>query len=182
MKFMYMFLISIVFVSCGSSVALDYEKGTDWSQFTAYQFSQAHAGPNGEEQVSSGLNELDDKRVMRAVDSVFQARGYQKTDYNQFYIDFFVEEYLSNSRNTIGIGLGSGGRNVNVGGGIGIPIGGKIINQRFTLEFYEADSGRKLLWQAIYDGELKEKATPAQKDAYYFNVVSKMLKKYPPEQ
>ena len=106
---------------------------------------------------------------------------YQRSDYNQFYIDFFVDERLSESRNTLGIGLGSVGRNVSVGGGIGLPIGGKVINQRLTIEFIDATMGQKLIWQAVYDGELKEKATPAQKDAYYFKVIAKMLKEFPPK-
>ena len=162
----------MILVSCGSTVAVDYEKGTDWTANKGYQFYS---------EMDTGLNQLDNKRIIKAADSILQLRGLQRTDYNDFYINFYVEESLSNSRNTLGIGLGSGGGNVSVGGGIGIPIGGKIINQHITLEFIEARIGEKLIWQAIYDGELKEKATPKQKEAYYAKIMAKMLAEYPPK-
>lgn len=180
MKNLAVVLITLVLASCGSTVAVDYEPETDWSKYKFYQFSQSHTGRGGAPQAPSGLSQLDDLRIMRAIDSMLPRPEYQRSDYNQFYIDFFVDERLSDSRNTLGIGVGSGGGNVSVGGGIGIPIGGKVINQRLTLEFIEATTGQRLIWQAIYDGELKEKATPAQKDAYYNKVIAKMLKEFPP--
>jgi hypothetical protein len=93
-----------------------------------------------------------------------------------------VQESLSNSKNTIGIGLGSGGGGISIGGGVGIPLGSKVINQRMTIEFRKATTGEKLVWQAEYDGELKEKATPKQKEAYYDKVIPMMLKDFPPKE
>jgi hypothetical protein len=181
MKYFILGFLAVLLASCGSIVAVDYEPDTDWRKYQIYQFSQAHTGKGGEPQAPSGLSQLDDLRIMRAIDSLLPRPEYQRSDYNQFYIDFYVDEQLSESRNTLGIGVGSGGGNVSVGGGIGIPIGGKVINQRLTLEFIDATMGQKLIWQAVYDGELKEKATPAQKDAYYNKVIAKMLKGFPPQ-
>ena len=181
MKHIILGCLTMILFSCGSTVAVDYEPNTDWSNYKIYQFSQTHTGRGGEPQAPSGLSQLDDIRIMRAIDSILPSSEYQRSDYNQFYIDFFVEEQLSNSRNTLGIGVGSGGGNVSVGGGIGIPIGGKVINQRITLEFIDASMGQKLIWQAVYNGELKEKATPKQKDAYYAKAIAKMLAEFPPK-
>jgi len=172
MKFIYLFLATAILTSCGATVATDYEKGYQWSGEKTYQFY---------DEMNSGLNELDDKRIMMAIDSTLGNKGFQRTDYNEYFVSFFVEESLSNSRNTIGIGLGSGGGGISIGGGVGIPIGGKVINQRMTLEFREATEGQKLIWQAVYDGELREKATPKQKAAYYNKMIPKMLKDFPPK-
>jgi len=172
MKYFIVGFLAMLLISCGSTVAVDYENGTNWTEFKGYQFYT---------EMETGLSQLDNNRVMQAADSILELRGLQRTDYNDFYINFYVEEALSESRNTLGIGIGSGGGNVGIGGGIGIPIGGRVINQHITLEFIEAELGDKLVWQAVYDGVLKEKATPRQKKVYYAKVMAKMLAEYPPK-
>ncbi len=172
MKYFLLSSICLLLISCGSTVAVDYEKNTDWEQYKTYQFYR---------EMNSNLNELDEKRVVKAIDSTLKIKGFQRTDYNTYWVAFFVEETLSNSRNTIGVGLGTGGRGVSVGGGIGIPIGGKVINQKMTIEVREGQPNGKLVWQAVYDGELKEKAKPKQKEAYYNKIIPMMLKDFPPE-
>ena len=164
--------ISFLLFSCGPSVYVDYEKQQDFSEFTTYQFYP---------DIDSGLNELDDKRVIAAIDSVLQLRGFTRTDYNRFYINFYVNESISNSRSTISVGIGGGGGNVGVGVSGGIPIGGRVIDQRLTIDFIDATKDQSLVWQAVVTDELKEKATPQQKEAYYLSMVGKALKKFPPK-
>ncbi len=170
MKIVLLTLVSLLLVSCGSAVAVDYEKNHEWEMYKSYQYYR---------EMNSGLNQLDDVRVMKAIDSTLKQKEFIRTDYNSYWIAFFVEESLSNSRNTIGVGLGSGGGGISVGGGVGIPIGGKVINQRITIE---VRGGDELVWQAVYNGELKEKATPAKKEAYYNKIIPMMLQDFPPEQ
>ncbi|PKA83448.1 uncharacterized protein DUF4136 [Ulvibacter sp. MAR_2010_11] len=173
MKNSILILVLLLVTACGTSVVVaDYDKEVDFTQYTSYNYF-----PN----IESGLNELDDKRIMYALDSLLQQRGFEKNEAPQLYINFFANEYLSNSRNTIGIGLGSGGGNVGVGVSGGIPIGGKVINQTLTVDFIDT-SNDALVWQAVAEGELKEKATPTQKEAYFISVIEKVLKKYPPKQ
>lgn len=171
MKRLIVTIFVLTLVSCGTTVGIDYDKGTDFSQYTTYNFFP---------DIQSGLSELDDKRIMRATDSIMQVRGFEKSDTPHLYINFFASEVLTNSRNTIGIGIGGGGRNV--GGGIsgGIPIGGKLINQQLTVDFIDV-ANDDLVWQAVADGDYKEKASPRQKEAYYASVLAKILKKYPPK-
>lgn len=164
-------LTAILLASCGASVAVDYDKAINFSTYTTYNFY-----PN----IKSGLNQLDDKRIMRVVDSVLQQKGFVKSEVPQLVVNFYAKETVSNSRNTLGIGIGGGG-SVGVGVSGGIPIGGRIVNQALTIDFVDA-SNDALIWQAIADGELKEKANPKQREAYYETVVSKVLKKYPPQQ
>ncbi len=160
----------MLLVSCGATVALDYEEQTDWTQYRSYQFY-----PN----IDSGLSELDNKRIAHAVDSVFGPR-YTRSQNPQFLINFHAKEALSNSRNTIGIGLGGGGGNVGVGGSVGIPIGGPSIEQQITIDFIDAEKDQ-LIWQAVVDCRLKEKATPEQRDMHYLKAVEKALNKFPPK-
>lgn len=171
MKSHFIALASMVLISCGTTVGIDYDKTTDFSQYTTFNFYP---------DINSGLNELDDKRIMKATDSLLRARGFSLSETPQLYINFFASEVLTNSRNTIGIGIGGGGRNVSGGVSGGIPIGGKVINQQLTLDFIDVAKD-DLVWQAVADGEYKEKATPKQKEEYYEAVLAKILKKYPPQ-
>jgi len=171
MKYLYLVVLSSLLVACGTTVGIDYDETTDFSQYTTYNFYPS---------IDSGLNDLDDKRVMQATDSLLQQRGFVKSETPQLYINFFAKESISNSRNTIGIGVGGGGGNVGVGISGGIPIGGRVVNQQFTMDFIDVAKD-DLVWQAVADGEYKEKASPAQKETHYWEVLSKILKKYPPK-
>ncbi len=171
MRFIY--LLSIVFLlnACGPTVDIDYDPQINFSQYNTYAFFPT---------IESGLNDLDEKRIIRVTDSLLQARGFQRSDTPQFLINFYANESISNSRNTIGIGVGGGGGNVGVGVSGGIPIGGRMVNQELTIDFIDVQND-DLVWQAVANDDYKERATPKQKEAYYAAVIEKMLKKYPPK-
>ncbi len=171
MKYISVLIISVFLVSCGTTVNYDYDSQTNFSQYKTYNYFP---------DIDSGLSELDDKRIIKITDSLLQNRGFIKSETPQFLINFFAKEGNIHSKNTIGIGLGSGGRNVGVGISGGIPIGGKVIDQQLTLDFVDSLKD-DLFWQAISDGELKEKATPIQKETYYTKLLTKILKGFPPK-
>jgi len=171
MKILVAFLGLLLLLSCGAYVGVDYDEGTDFSLYTTYNFY-----PDRE----TGLNQLDERRIMRITDSLLQQKGFTKSDTPQLYVNFFAEESVSNSQSTIGIGIGGGGRNA--GGGVsgGIPIGSAQINQLLTFDLVDVVED-ELVWQAKAEGNLKKSATPDRKVAYYQEVLSKILKKYPPK-
>ncbi|MEH6765406.1 MAG: DUF4136 domain-containing protein [Aequorivita antarctica] len=171
MKFLPIFILSIFLVSCGATVAVDFDKQVDFSKYTTYNYFPT---------IDSGLNELDDNRIIQITDSLMQQRGFVMSETPQLYINFYARESISSSRNTIGIGIGSGGGNVGVGVSGGIPIGGNVLNQQLTMDFIDTEKD-DLVWQAVAEGEMKERTTPQQKEAYYFSVLQKILAKYPPK-
>lgn len=171
MKLLSLLIFTIFLVSCGATVAVDYDQQVDFSKYTTYNYF-----PN----IDSGLNQLDDNRIKQITDSLLQQRGFVKNETPQIYINFYARESISNTRNTIGIGIGSGGGNVGIGVSGGIPIGGKILNQQLTMDFIDVEND-DLVWQAIADGEMKERATPQQKEDYYVSVIQRILAKYPPK-
>lgn len=171
MKFYPIFILSIFLVSCGATVAVDYDKQVDFSKYISYNYYPI---------IDSGLNELDNGRIKQITDSLLQQRGFRKSETPQIYINFYARESVSNSRNTIGIGIGGGGGNVGVGVSGGIPIGGRVVNQQLTMDFIDVEKD-DLIWQAVAEGEMKERATPQQKISYYTSVIQKILAKYPPK-
>ncbi len=171
MKFLSVLLITLLLTSCGASVAVDYDQQVDFSKYNSYNYFPT---------IESGLNQLDNNRIIQITDSLMQQRGFSKSENPQIYINFYAKENVSNSRNTIGIGIGSGGGNVGVGVSGGIPIGGRVINQQLTFDFIDVEKD-DLVWQAVAEGEMKERATPYQKEEYYISVIQKILAKYPPK-
>ncbi|NND63967.1 MAG: DUF4136 domain-containing protein [Flavobacteriaceae bacterium] len=157
--------------ACGALVTTDYDLQTDFSEYNSYNFYP---------EIDSGLSDLDEKRIEKSIDSVLGLRGFQKSETPTFLINYFGEEQLNQSRNTIGIGVGSGGGNVGVGVSGGIPVGGYQIDQRLTIDFIDNEKDN-LIWQAIVEAHYKEKSSPVQKDNFYFQILQKALKKFPPK-
>ncbi len=171
MKYLMIVMLSVLMLSCGAAVNTDFEKGTDFTKYKTYNYYPG---------IDSGLNQLDDKRVKYALDSLLRSRGYTMSSTPDFVINFYAEEAISNSQSSIGIGVGGGGRNV--GGGVsgGIPLGGPRLVQIFTLDFVDTAED-KLVWQAVSEAKYREKATPEQREAYYLAIIQKILNKYPPK-
>ena len=123
-------------------MTVDYDSQKDFSEYTSYAFYN---------DIDSGLDQLEDKRIIAAIDSAFQTRGFVKTEYCRFYVNFYASEYLSESRSTLGIGVGGGGGNVGVGVSGGIPIGGNTVNQRLTIDIIDAELLLLLLQRLMRD-------------------------------
>lgn len=170
MKTFLFIILGFFLISCGATVNYDYDREVDFSKYNNYNFFPS---------LSSGMNDLDDKRVMRAVDSLLQERGFVKSETPDFIINFYTKEFTSNSRNTIGFGLGSGGRNTSVGVSGGIPVGGRVVNQQLTIDFIDAEKDA-LFWQAVAENDFKENASPREKEIHFYTTLQKILKKYPP--
>ena len=171
MKYLLILFASVILISCGTTVAYDYDTTTDFSGYQTYNYYPS---------LKSNLSNLDNARIIKATDSILIARGFLKTESPQLLINFFVSEFLTQSNTSIGIGVGTGGYNGGVGVSGGIPVGGDIIKQKITFDFID-NKEDKLIWQAIGNDDLKVKANSQQKDVYYFTIISKILKGYPPK-
>ncbi len=169
MKWLLVFVVPLFF-SCGAAVVVDYDPTTSFSEYATYALYPT---------LSSGLSELDDKRILRIADSLLQEKGFRKSETPQLFINFYAKERVGASRSTIGIGIGSGGRNGGVGISGGIPIGGNTIDQKFTLDIIDVQQDN-LIWQGVLEQAYPEQATAEQMDAHYLKVLSAILKKFPP--
>ncbi len=171
-QFLLLFIAGLL-ISCGATVSYDYDSQTEFSTYKTYNFYPT---------ISSGLSNLDNQRIIKATDSILQTRGFEKSNNPQFLINFFAKEYVTQSNTSIGFGfgVGGGGGGGSVGVSGGMPVGGDIINQQLTLDLID-EKEDKLIWQAKGEDQLKVKANPAQRDLYYFELLSKILKGFPPK-
>lgn len=171
MKYLLLIISTVVLVSCGTTVNYDYDTQTDFSAYKTYDFY-----PN----ISSNLSEFDNSRVIKSTDSILQLRGFTKSKSPDFLINFFASEFVTKSSTTIGIGVGGGGLNGGIGVSGATPVGGDEVNQQLTFDFID-EKADKLIWKAEGNDVLKVRAKSAQKDAYYFKLIGKILKGFPPE-
>lgn len=88
-------------MSCSASkVIIDYDAEVDFTAFKTYAFYT---------DIAKDLNELDVKRITKAIDSELEQKGFAESDAPDFYINVISKLTEAGNNNTIGIGVGSGG-------------------------------------------------------------------------
>ncbi|TMM29514.1 DUF4136 domain-containing protein [Polaribacter aestuariivivens] len=166
----YFFLVLLM--SCGTSkVIYDYDDKIDFSQFKTFHFF---------EDVGNGLNEFDVKRATAILENELSKLDLTKVEKPDFFINIKAVITEVQNNNTIGIGIGSGGRNGGFGISGGIPIGGKKLNEKIIIEFVNAKNN-ELFWEGSLVTTIKEKRKPAERELYLKDVIQKILAKYPPK-
>ncbi len=154
-------------VACGTAhVAYDYDETIDFSSYKTYNYY-----PN----LKSGLNQLDTKRLLAATDSLLESKGFRKANTPAMYVNFKSRTYETQSRNSVGIGIGSGP--LVIGGSV--PVGVPDQHIQLTMDFVDVKKD-ELIWQAEIDDVQNSKNTPENRKAFFEVMMDKALSKYPP--
>ena len=172
MKLIKTLVLLLLVASCAPIyVNYDYEKGTDFSKYKSYNYYA---------DMKTGLSELDTKRLLNALDEQLQAKGMSLSDTPDFFIDIKSTEFQGAQKQTVGVGLGGGGRNVGGGISIGLPIGQAQVTRQLTVDFVD-ENIKQLYWQAVSESSFNPNQTPEKREARLNAIVSKILAKYPPK-
>lgn len=172
MKIFKYFALILCLASCASIyVNYDYEKTTNFNEYKTYNFFS---------NIESGLNELDEKRLIAALDYKLNEMGLVKTQNASFYIDIKSNEFQEASRNNVGVGVGGGNRGFGGGISVGIPVGQSSINRQITIEFVD-ENKTGLFWQATSESSFKQNQSPEKREARFKAIVNKVLEGYPPD-
>ena len=164
------YIVLFILVGCSSSkVVYDYDVKTDFSKYKTYDYF---------EDVGNGLSELDVKRFIRAVNYRLDSLGINQNEKPDFYINI-ISEKSEIPGDYIGLGLGTGGRNVGVGASTGIAIGGKKFNETITVDFVDADN--QLFWQGAITVKVREKIKPKDRVVLVERIINQILSNYPPK-
>ncbi|KQC31210.1 DUF4136 domain-containing protein [Flagellimonas eckloniae] len=170
------YLFSIVFfcflTSCSSvRVNYDYDKATDFSSYSTYNYFS---------DIESGLSQLDEKRLVRVLDSTLLSKGYLLAEEPDFFINIISNEFRSSPNNAVGVGIGGTGRNVGGGVSVGLPLGNSGIQRRIQFDFVDAQRDA-LFWQASSESGFRENASPSVREERLRAVVKKVFSKFPPQ-
>ncbi len=108
-------VVFFLIVACGAiRVNYDYASETNFSAYKTYNYYP---------DIDTGLSELDTKRLLRAVDSVLEAKGIFMAENPDFFVNIHSVSYRNNPNSAVGVGMGGTGRNVGGGVSVGIPLG-----------------------------------------------------------
>lgn len=173
MKTFSLVILLLCLVSCAPiHVNFDYEKSTNFEDYKTYNFFS---------DIESGLSELDEKRLIAALEAKLNAIGLQKANNASFLIDIKSSTYHEQSRSSVGVGLGGGNRGFGGGISVGIPVGQSTVNKQIKVEFVD-DSKTGLFWQAVSESGFKPNEKPEKREARFKAIVAKMLDGYPPKE
>lgn len=157
-------------MSCSTSKVLtDFDSKTDFSKFKTFDFYE----DNGD-----NLNDFDVKRITLIIENELKNTGLNYNQKPDFFIYFDSKTTENQHNNTLGIGLGTGGRNGGIGISGGIPIGRKKLNEKISIRFIEAATNQ-LFWEASLTSTIKEKRTPEERKLYLQKIIKDILSKYP---
>lgn len=165
-------MMVLLLLSCSAiKVSYDYDNEVDFSNYTTYNYYP---------EMQTGLSELDTKRLLDAVDAEMQAKGIKLTAEPEFFINIESSSFQKPRNNTVGVGLGGGGRNVGGGVSVGIPVGRPNMGRQIRFDFVDNQKDQ-LFWQAISQSTFKENLSPVERDEKLQALVTKVFAKYPPE-
>lgn len=172
MKKLFSLLFVLVLFSCNAlRVQYDYEKTTDFTSYTTYNYFS---------DIETGLSDLDTKRLLKALDIAMQSKGMLLSEEPDFYINIESKIYQTANGNTVGVGVGGTGTSIGGGVSVGIPVGQPKMKREITFDFVDTKKDA-LFWQAIGADTYKENQTPEQRELHLQVIVNKVLDKYPPK-
>lgn len=160
-----------VFLSCGPKVSYDFDSQANFSRYRTFALFP---------ELKSGLSELDEKRVIEQLEKQLSLKGIRPGENPDIYINFYANQYETPSDQHVGIGFGTFGRHVGGTVNTGFPVGGNQLNQRLTIDFVDVGTGSQV-WQGQIASKVRAAAQPQERDAYYANLIGKILAKYPPK-
>ncbi len=165
-------LFCLILVSCGGpKAAYDYNEQIDYTSYSSIALYP---------EIITGLSPLDEKRLLKSVESELIERGLTPSGTPDLYLNIYTEQYQEPSRTNLGVGIGGTGRNVGVGVSGGIPIGGPETFLRLTFDLVDVKSD-DLVWQAVVDSKFDPTASPEQRQKKFNKIVEKAFEGYPPK-
>ncbi len=172
MKYLKAIVLLLLLSACSPIlVNYDYDNKIDFTAYKTYNYSPDR---------DTGLSELDEDRLLDAIDSIMTLKGLKLSNTPDFFINVKSGEYQNNQQSAVGVGLGGTGRNIGGGLSIGLPIGA-LVNRQITIDFID-QTKNKLFWQAISKSSYSPKASPEKRDSKFKAIAKKTLSKYPPKQ
>ncbi|MFK5973283.1 MAG: DUF4136 domain-containing protein [Flavobacteriaceae bacterium] len=170
-RFFLLFILSLLFSCNAVKVSYDYDKDTDFSNYNTYNYFS---------DIKTGLSELDNKRLFRAMDITLRTKGLLFSEEPDFLINIQGTSFQAPQNSSIGVGLGSSGSNVGGGLSIGIPVGRPNVEQEIQFDFVDIKKDM-LFWQANSKSSFKENMSPIEREQKLQEFVDKVFAKYPPK-
>lgn len=176
-KILILFVITGLLASCSTvRVAQDYAIGTDFNNYKTYAYFKQGID-------AAEINDLDKKRILKAIDNHMLAAGYVKSQNPDMMISIFTDtEQRVDVFNNWGWGMGFGGWGWG-GFGWGMPMGNQVstVNEGVLHIDFIDTKAKELIWQGVGRSALRT-GDPVRKTERINLIVKEILAQYPPEQ
>ncbi len=163
-------LACFVFGCSSPRVVYDFDSHTNFSTLKTYAIYNP---------LDTGLSDLDTKRLLEVLNASLANLGFKHSNNPDFYINVTTKKLEVTPNSQVGVGVGGTGRNVGGGVSVGIPLGSNMPTTQFTFDVVDA-STNQLIWQAIAEHKISEKASPDTKKEQLKIVVNAVFKNFPP--
>lgn len=170
MKLVRLLFALLLLTSCGAFVDYDYDKDVNFSEYKTYNYFS---------DMKTGLNPLDQNRLINAIDAKMKTLGFTKSETPSFNIDIQTAEVTNQQNSNVGVGIGGTGRSTGGGISVGIPIGGNRPAREIKIEFVD-DSKKGVFWEAITI-QSNLGTTPQKREESFVKLVERIFSKYPPK-
>ena len=164
--------------SCTSvRVLADYDRGADFTQYRSYAFYKTGID-------KAQISDLDKKRILRAIETEMNARGYVKSESPDLLISIFTTEKervdIYNNNWAWGYGWGWGwGPYWGGPGWWGTNVSTRTEGALY-IDLIDARK-KELIWQGRGTGTLSKTQDVAKKEERIRKFVASILAKYPPD-
>jgi hypothetical protein len=153
------------------AIDYDYDATTNFKAYKTYHFY---------EDLESGLTELDERRLLRALDEQLKRLGYTKSQNPDFLIDIRGIEVPVNNSPSIDVGFAGTGTNTAGGIGVNVPVNSQQDYHEMSVEFVDRLK-EETFWMAKVNVLLSSSNEPLKRDAFFRDLSIKILNKFPPE-
>lgn len=164
-------LLSLFMVSCSTvRVASDYDKETDFNSFKSYAFFKPGID-------KAEISDLDKKRILRAIETEMQAKGFIKSENPDVLVSIFTKtnQNINIYQNNYGMGYGWGWHPWYWGSGFNTVS--RTSEGTLYIDLIDAES-KELVWQGMGTAALAKEVNKKQERIN--EIVQKIMEKYPP--
>lgn len=180
MKKILILVIALATFGCVSmKIGYDYDKEADFAKYKTYQFSQ--------ESSALGLNQLNQNRVIKAVEAQMAAKGFTKAENPDLVVDINIagREVQTATATTSG-GYGGYGygryRGYGYGGGFSTTHINYDTYTEGTMVITLVDAlAKQIIWQGRGTKTIIENMSPEQREKSINHAVESIFKNYPPK-
>ena len=165
-------LLAVFLTSCSSvRVASDYDREADFNSYQSYAFFKPGID-------KAEISDLDKKRILRAIETEMQAKGFTKSDEPDMLVSIFTktnENINIYQNNMMGWGYGWGWHPWYWGSGYNTV--NRTSEGTLYIDLIDAED-KELVWQGMGTAALAREVNKKQERIN--EIVQKILEKYPP--
>lgn len=183
MRIINIIVLALSLSACTSMVNVDYDHSTDFDSYKTYNINVKPIRVSDDTRINSPFMQ---QRVVTELNNALKNKGFKRLTTNQsfdvqYYLDI-KQDFETQDSGAVSVGFGSYSYHSSVGFGFTVPVGETYSIDLLVLTIDLVSSKTKeLIWRGSLGYHLYEGATPEAYTKLIKNLVTEILKEYPPK-